>query len=61
MKNKIEFSISELENKIISKKNRYKLSKIEESEIKKTILNQNILISGACGSIGKFFTKKILI
>jgi len=60
MKNKIEFSISELENKIISKKNRYKLTKTEESEIKKTILNQNILISGACGSIGKFFTKKIL-
>ena len=60
MKNKIEFSISELENKIISKKNRYKLTKIEETEIKKTLLNQNILISGACGSIGKFFTKKIL-
>jgi len=60
MDNKIEFSISELESKIISKKNRYKLSKIEELEIKKKLSNQNILISGACGSIGKFFTKKIL-
>ena len=60
MKKKIEFSISELENKIISKKNRYELTKIEETEIKKTLQNQNILISGACGSIGKFFTKKIL-
>ena len=60
MRKKIEFSISELENKIISKKNRYELTKIEETEIKKTLQNQNILISGACGSIGKFFTKKIL-
>ena len=59
MNNKIEFSIPELESKIISKKNRYQLSKLEESEVKKTLLNQNILISGACGSIGKFFTKKI--
>ena len=60
MRKKIEFSISELENKIISKKNRYELTKIEETEIKKTLQNHNILISGACGSIGKFFTKKIL-
>lgn len=60
MNNKIVFSIPELESKIISKKNRYKLSKIEETELQKTILNQNILISGASGSIGKFFTKKFL-
>jgi len=60
MNSKIKFSIQELERKIISKKNRYQLRRIEETEVKKTLLNQNILITGSCGSIGKFFTKKIL-
>ena len=44
---------------IISNNNRYKLNLAEKNEIKKTIFNQNILIIGACGSIGKQFTKQI--
>ena len=55
----IKFSITELERKIISNKNRYKLNIEENKEIKKTLFNQNLLIIGACGSIGKLFTKEI--
>lgn len=55
--NNISFHL--LEKKIISNKNRYKLNIAEENEIRKKLLNQNILIIGACGSIGKQFTKQI--
>ena len=51
---------SELEKKLISKKNRFKLSISQDSEIKKKFKNQNILIYGAAGSIGEVFVLSIL-
>ena len=59
MVNSFKLSIDQLEKKVISSKNRYKLSLAEKNEIKKKLFNQNILIIGACGSIGKQFTKQI--
>ena len=59
MPQNIKLSIDRLEKIIISNKDRYKLNFTEKSEIKKTLFNQNILIVGACGSIGKQFTKQI--
>jgi UDP-N-acetylglucosamine 4,6-dehydratase len=59
MQQNIKFSIIELEKRIISNKDRYKLNVKENNEIKKTLFNQNLLIIGACGSIGKLFTKRI--
>ncbi len=59
MPQNIKLSIDRLEKIIISNKDRYKLNFTEKSEIKKTLFNQNILIVGACGSIGKKFTKQI--
>lgn len=49
-----------IEKKIISKKNRFELSYRENLEIKNEFKNKNILISGASGSIGSIFTKRIL-
>ena len=60
MKNKNFFSIGLLEKKIISQKNRFEIIKKEQIEIKKLFDKENILITGACGSIGRAFTKKIL-
>lgn len=59
MNNTERFSKIELESKLISKKDRYQLSKKEEKEIKNSFLNKDILISGACGSIGNFFVRRI--
>lgn len=59
MPRNFKFTIDQLEKEIISNKDRYKLNITEKSEIKKTLFNQNILIVGACGSIGKQFTKQI--
>ncbi len=59
MPQNIKLSINDLERIVISKNNRYKLNIKEKKEIQKTLYNQNILIVGACGSIGKLFTKKI--
>ena len=59
MQQTLKFSILDLERRIISNKDRYKLNIEEKMEIKKTLFNQNILIVGACGSIGKFFTKEL--
>ncbi len=59
MQHKIQISISELEKKVISNRNRYELNIYEKREIQKKIVGQNILIVGACGSIGKIFAKKI--
>ena len=59
MPQNIKLSINDLERIVISKNNRYKLNIKEKKEIKKTLYNQNILIVGACGSIGKLFTKNI--
>ena len=55
----MKFSIIDLEKRIISNTDRYKLNIKENIEIKKTLFNQNILIIGACGSIGKLFAKEI--
>ena len=60
MKDKNSFSISFLEKRVISKKNRFQITKKEQNEIKKLFDKENILITGTCGSIGKAFTKKIL-
>ena len=59
MQQNIKLSIDQLEKIIISNKDRYKLNVTEKSEIKKKLFNQIILIVGACGSIGKKFTKQI--
>ena len=59
MQQNSKISIIELERRIISNKDRYKLNVKENKEIKKTLFNQNLLIIGACGSIGKLFTKRI--
>jgi len=48
------------EKKIISNKDRFKLSSTDEKEIKKDFNNANVLILGAAGSIGSVFSKKIL-
>jgi FlaA1/EpsC-like NDP-sugar epimerase len=55
----LKYSIIDLEKKIISNKDRYKLNIEEYKEINKTVLNQNLLIVGACGSIGKLFAFEI--
>ena len=59
MPQNIKLSINDLERIVISKNNRYKLN-IKEKRNQKTLYNQNILIVGACGSIGKLFTKKYM-
>ena len=59
MSNNIKLSSVDLERIVISKKNRYKLNIKEKDEIKKKISRQIILITGACGSIGKLFVKEI--
>ncbi len=59
MPQNIKLTVNDLERTVISNQNRYKLNLKEKKEIQKTLLNQNILIVGACGSIGKLFTKKI--
>ena len=48
------------EKKIISKNNRFRLSDRDKKELKKDFSEANILILGASGSIGSFFTKKLL-
>ena len=55
----VKYSIIDLEKIIISNKDRYKLNIKEKNEIKKTLFNQNLLIIGACGSIGRLFSKEI--
>ena len=50
-----------LEKKIISKVDRFKLSKADNLELKKNFHNSVILISGAAGSIGSSFVKKIRV
>ena len=60
MKNKIFFPTSFIQKKINSKKNRFEITKKEQIEIKKLFQKENVLITGACGSIGSAFIKKIL-
>ena len=59
MPQNIKLSSLELERIIISNKNRYKLNVKEKNEIKEILFKQNILIVGACGSIGRPFVKEI--
>jgi FlaA1/EpsC-like NDP-sugar epimerase len=48
------------ENKIISNKDRFKLSASDEKELKHDFNNAKILILGAAGSIGSVFTKRLI-
>ena len=48
-----------LEKKFISKQDRFKLSKSNISELKKDFHNSKILITGAAGSIGNVFVKRL--
>ena len=50
---------SYLEKKIISKVDRFKLSKGDDLELKKNFNNAVILITGASGSIGNSVVRKI--
>ena len=49
-----------IEEKIISKINRFQINKVDLIELKKTFANSIILITGAAGSIGSQFTKDII-
>ena len=51
--------INLLEKKLISPKNRFKLSKKNEDEIKKIFFKSNTVIIGCAGSIGFEFTKSL--
>jgi FlaA1/EpsC-like NDP-sugar epimerase len=53
-------STEHLEKKIISKSNRFKLTKTQIKEIYKKFKNSNILILGAAGSIGSKFVLEFL-
>ncbi|MDC6465578.1 polysaccharide biosynthesis protein, partial [Pelagibacteraceae bacterium] len=55
-KNKYSF----FEEKVISKKNRFKLLNQDIIELKKNFFKSNILITGAAGSIGSQFCQDIL-
>ena len=48
-----------LEKKFISKQDRFKLSKSNISELKNDFRNSKILITGAAGSIGNVFVKRL--
>ncbi len=52
--------IVKFEKLLISNKNRFCLTSPEKKEIRNDFNNQNILITGASGSIGKAFTAEIL-
>jgi len=54
-----EFFYKPLENKIISKKQRFKILKKDLRELKSSFNKKIILISGAAGSIGSQFSKDI--
>ena len=55
-----EYLYKKFEREIISKINRFKISKKDLKELKKSFENKIILISGAAGSIGSQFSKDIL-
>ena len=52
--------IEYLESKIISKKNRFLITDSEKREIKNIFKNSNVFITGAAGSIGKYFVMNLL-
>ena len=51
--------INLLEKKLITPKNRFKLSKKNKDEIKKIFFKSNTVIIGSAGSIGFEFTKSL--
>ena len=53
-------SKEQLEKKIISKHNRFKLSNVQKKEINKNLKRSNVMILGAAGSIGCQFTMQFL-
>lgn len=53
-------TISYLEKKLISSKNRFSLNKIQNKEINRKLNGSNILIIGAAGSIGGEFSLELL-
>lgn len=53
-------TISYLEKKLISSKNRFSLNIIQNKEINRTLNGSNILIIGAAGSIGSEFSLELL-
>ncbi len=60
MVNNKHLDIEFLEKKIISPKNRFKLSNQENKELSKFFENKNILVIGASGSIGLKFSLKLI-
>ena len=57
---KLYQNINSLEKKIISKNNRFEISKTDMNELLSIFKDKNILIMGAAGSIGYQFTKDLL-
>ena len=55
-----KISQNKLEKILISKVNRYQLSSVEFKQLKKIFKGKNILVTGACGSIGSEFTNELL-
>ncbi len=55
-----KFNIKEIEKKIISKNNRFKISKQDFSELFNFFRNKNILIFGAAGSLGFQFSEDLI-
>ena len=55
----LNLNLNNLEKKLISANNRYKLSKSAIKELRNNFRNSNILIIGAAGSIGSEFTKEL--
>ena len=53
-------NIIKLEKLIVSKNNRFPMTQKQNIELKKSFAKENILITGAVGSIGKSFTSRIL-
>ena len=60
MVNNKHLDIEFLEKKIISPKNRFKLSNQENKELSKFFENKNILVIGASGSIGSKFSLELI-
>tara|TARA_B100001057_G_scaffold498882_1_gene607484 strand:- start:1578 stop:2738 length:1161 start_codon:yes stop_codon:yes gene_type:complete len=55
----LKSNISEIEKKIISRINRFQISKQDHNELLKFFSNKNILVLGAAGSIGYKFTEQL--
>lgn len=56
----LKYNIKEIEKKIISNINRFKISKKDFSELLNIFKNKNVLIFGAAGSIGGQFSEDLI-